>query len=51
MQVDVDRDSGRIHVRRVVAAVDCGEAVNPDGFRNQIEGASCSRSAGRRRKK
>ena len=28
----------RIHVRRVVAAVDCGLVVNPDGVRNQIEG-------------
>jgi len=26
-------------VRRVSAAVDSGEAVNPDGIRNQIEGA------------
>jgi CO/xanthine dehydrogenase Mo-binding subunit len=39
MQVDVDRDSGRIRVPRIVAAVDSGEAVNPDGIRNQIEGA------------
>ena len=29
---------GEIHVPRVVAAVDSGEAVNPDGIRNQIEG-------------
>jgi nicotinate dehydrogenase subunit B len=38
MEVQVDRDSGEIHVPRVVAAVDSGEAVNPDGIRNQIEG-------------
>jgi nicotinate dehydrogenase subunit B len=38
MEVRVDRDSGEIHVPRVVAAVDCGEAVSPDGIRNQIEG-------------
>jgi CO/xanthine dehydrogenase Mo-binding subunit len=38
MEVRVDRDSGEIHVPRVVAAVDSGEAVNPDGIRNQIEG-------------
>jgi CO/xanthine dehydrogenase Mo-binding subunit len=39
MQVEVDRDTGRIRVRRVTTAVDSGEAVNPDGIRNQIEGA------------
>ncbi len=38
MEVRVDRDSGEIRVPRVVAAVDSGEAVNPDGIRNQIEG-------------
>jgi CO/xanthine dehydrogenase Mo-binding subunit len=38
MEVRVDRDSGEIHVPRMVAAVDSGEAVNPDGIRNQIEG-------------
>ncbi|HLG47257.1 MAG TPA: molybdopterin cofactor-binding domain-containing protein [Reyranella sp.] len=38
MEVRVDSDSGQIRVPRVVAAVDSGEAVNPDGIRNQIEG-------------
>ncbi len=38
MEVAVDRESGAIDVRRVVAAVDSGEAVSPDGIRNQIEG-------------
>jgi CO/xanthine dehydrogenase Mo-binding subunit len=38
MQVEVDRDSGRVHVQRAVAAVDAGQVVNPDGVRNQIEG-------------
>jgi CO/xanthine dehydrogenase Mo-binding subunit len=38
MEVRADLDSGEIHVPRVVAAVDSGEAVNPDGIRNQIEG-------------
>lgn len=38
MEVAVDRTSGAIQVSRVVAAVDGGEAVNPDGIRNQIEG-------------
>jgi len=38
MELDVDRDSGRIDVVRVVAAVDSGDVVNPDGIRNQMEG-------------
>ena len=29
MEVRIDRDTGEIHVPRVVAAVDSGEAVNP----------------------
>ena len=37
-EVEVDRESGDVRVGRVVAAVDSGEAVNPDGIRNQIEG-------------
>jgi nicotinate dehydrogenase subunit B len=38
MQVEVERESGDIRVGRVVAAVDSGDVVNPDGIRNQIEG-------------
>ncbi len=38
MEVEVARESGEIRIGRVVAAVDSGEAVNPDGIRNQIEG-------------
>ncbi|HEX4328544.1 MAG TPA: molybdopterin cofactor-binding domain-containing protein [Burkholderiales bacterium] len=38
MEVEVDHESGRIRVLRVNAAVDSGEAVNPDGIRNQVEG-------------
>jgi isoquinoline 1-oxidoreductase len=29
----------RVRIRRVVEAFDCGAVVNPDGLRNQIEGA------------
>ena len=36
--VEVDRRTGVIHVRRVFVAHDCGLVVNPDGVRNQIEG-------------
>ncbi|HZO21186.1 MAG TPA: molybdopterin cofactor-binding domain-containing protein [Steroidobacteraceae bacterium] len=39
MQVEVSPETGRIHVRRAIAAVDAGEVINPDGLRNQIEGA------------
>ncbi|HEV7820022.1 MAG TPA: molybdopterin cofactor-binding domain-containing protein [Burkholderiales bacterium] len=38
MEVQVQRESGIVRVTRVAAAVDSGEAVNPDGIRNQIEG-------------
>jgi CO/xanthine dehydrogenase Mo-binding subunit len=38
MEVAVDRTSGRINVRRITCAHDCGLVVNPDGLRNQIEG-------------
>jgi CO/xanthine dehydrogenase Mo-binding subunit len=36
--VTVDAKSGRVRVARVVAAVDAGQIVNPDGVTNQIEG-------------
>jgi CO/xanthine dehydrogenase Mo-binding subunit len=35
----VDRERGKIRLLRAVAAVDAGQIVNPDGLRNQIEGA------------
>jgi CO/xanthine dehydrogenase Mo-binding subunit len=38
VEVAVDRESGRVRLVRAVAAVDSGEAVNPDGIKNQIEG-------------
>lgn len=36
-EVSVDED-GKVHVHRVVAAVDCGQVVNPDNVAAQIEG-------------
>jgi nicotinate dehydrogenase subunit B len=36
--VTVDRTTGRIKVDRVFVAHDCGQIINPDGLRNQIEG-------------
>jgi isoquinoline 1-oxidoreductase subunit beta len=37
-EVSVDKD-GRVRVHRVVCAVDCGRAVNPDAVAAQVEGA------------
>ena len=39
MEVAVDPASGRIAVRRVTCAFDCGLVVNPDALKNQVEGA------------
>jgi nicotinate dehydrogenase subunit B len=36
--VEVDRRSGAIRVPRVFVVHDCGQIINPDGLRNQIEG-------------
>jgi nicotinate dehydrogenase subunit B len=38
VEVDVDRETGAVRVRRAVCAIDSGQAVNPDGIRNQTEG-------------
>jgi CO/xanthine dehydrogenase Mo-binding subunit len=38
MEVAVDRTAGKVTVRRVTCAHDCGLVVNPDGLRNQVEG-------------
>ena len=38
MEVDVDRDTGAVAVRRVHAAIDAGQVAAPDGIRNQTEG-------------
>jgi CO/xanthine dehydrogenase Mo-binding subunit len=39
MAMDVTvRPSGEVIVNRVVCAHDCGQIVNPDGLRNQVEG-------------
>lgn len=35
----VEHETGKIRLGRVVAAVDSGQIVNPDGIRNQIQGA------------
>jgi CO/xanthine dehydrogenase Mo-binding subunit len=38
MEVDVDRASGEIAVRRICCAHDCGLMINPDAVRAQVEG-------------
>jgi nicotinate dehydrogenase subunit B len=37
-EVQVERESGVIHVKRIMIAHDCGLIINPDGVKNQIEG-------------
>ncbi len=37
-EVAVDPASGAVRVQRIVVAHDCGQIINPDGARNQIEG-------------
>jgi nicotinate dehydrogenase subunit B len=36
--VEVDRATGEIRVKRFFVAHDCGQIINPDGVKNQIEG-------------
>jgi len=37
-EVEVNRKTGEIAVKRFHVAHDCGQIINPDGLRNQIEG-------------
>jgi CO/xanthine dehydrogenase Mo-binding subunit len=39
MEVAVERSSSRIRVERVACAFDCGQIINPDGARGQVEGS------------
>ncbi|MEA2760588.1 MAG: nicotinate dehydrogenase subunit [Methylobacteriaceae bacterium] len=38
IEAEVEHESGRVRLGRAVAAVDSGQAVNPDGIANQIQG-------------
>jgi nicotinate dehydrogenase subunit B len=38
MEVAVERATGRVRVERVYCAHDCGQIINPDGVRAQVEG-------------
>jgi nicotinate dehydrogenase subunit B len=40
IETAVERESGRIKVERVVCAHDCGQIINPDGVRAQVEGST-----------
>jgi len=37
--VEVDQTSGRVQVRKIIAAHDCGRAINPQKIEGQIEGS------------
>ena len=36
--VEVDRKTGKVSVKKFYVAHDCGQIINPDGLKNQIEG-------------
>jgi nicotinate dehydrogenase subunit B len=40
VEVAVDKASREVKIIRVVTAFECGAIVNPDGLRNQVEGAN-----------
>ena len=37
-EIELDRSSGEIQVPKFYVAHDCGQIINPDGLKNQIEG-------------
>ena len=37
-EVEVDKSTGEVSVKRFVLSHDCGLVINPDGLKNQIEG-------------
>jgi nicotinate dehydrogenase subunit B len=38
-EVEVNRDTGRVWVKRLVCAHDCGLVINPEGLKRAVEGA------------
>jgi len=38
VEISVERDTGKVRLETAEVAVDCGQIVNPDGVRNQMEG-------------
>jgi nicotinate dehydrogenase subunit B len=39
-EVEVDQETGKVAVKRIVVSNDCGPISNPDGLRNQLEGGA-----------
>ena len=39
VEISLDEATGQIRLHRVVAALDCGRAINPDQVRGQVEGS------------
>lgn len=37
-EVEVNRSTGQVAVKRIVCSHDCGLMINPDGVKNQVEG-------------
>ena len=37
-EIELNKSTGKVTVKKVTVAHDCGNIVNPDGLRNQIEG-------------
>jgi nicotinate dehydrogenase subunit B len=37
-EVEVNKTTGQVTVKRIVSAHDCGLMINPDGVKNQVEG-------------
>jgi nicotinate dehydrogenase subunit B len=40
ISVEVNQDTGKVAVKHIIVATDCGPISNPDGLRNQIEGGA-----------
>ena len=40
VEAEVDQDTGKVSVKRIVVSNDCGPISNPDGLRNQLEGGA-----------
>ncbi len=38
MEVEVDRRTGAVKVRKIACAHDCGQVINPDAVKQQVEG-------------
>ena len=40
IEADVNQDTGKVHVKRIVCSIDAGPISNPDGLKNQAEGGA-----------